>query len=322
MTDEVKKIQQITDNAVPEFPISRRGGYLEESVDDWLTTHYEELKKIIEYQNYCVEVAEKAQGELAEAQDRVAALEAGTESADSVDTSDLEARLADAERRAETAEARVAELENAPVAVAAAPVAAPVADTVEEEAIQASTLLQNASRLAREHVESARADAEKIRENAELKVVDLTQQIEHLEGIKFATRRTLTDFFQGELDKLAVNEALAGSELDEEVVSEDVDVDVEDPAVDLEGEDGDVDAKEDADVDADEDDSNPVVVEVVEVEVDGEIEEVAIAAVVVEDDEDEDITVVDPTEVSNEELLDELDEDDDDDVATTEKNRN
>ena len=176
MTDEVKKIQQITDNAVPEFPISRRGGYLEESVDDWLTTHYEELKKIIEYQNYCVEVAEKAQGELAEAQDRVAALEAGTESADSVDTSDLEARLADAERRVEVAEARVVELENAPVAVAA-PAAVPAADTVEEEAIQASTLLQNASRLAREHVESARADAEKIRENAELKVVDLTQQI-------------------------------------------------------------------------------------------------------------------------------------------------
>lgn len=319
MTDEVKKIQQITDNAVPEFPISRRGGYLEESVDDWLTTHYEELKKIIEYQNYCVEVAEKAQGELAEANERVAALEAGTESADSVDTSDIEARLADAERRAEAAEARVVELENAPVAVAA-PAAVPAADTVEEEAIQASTLLQNASRLAREHVESARADAEKIRENAELKVVDLTQQIEHLEGIKFATRRTLTDFFQGELDKLAANEALAGSELDEEVVSEDVAVDVEDPAVDLEGEDGDVEAEEDADVDADEDDSNPVVVEVVEVEVDGEVEEVAIAAVVVEDDED-DITVVDPTEVSNEELLDELDEDDDD-VATTEKNRN
>ncbi len=221
MTD-IKKIAQISDEAIPEFPTSRRSGYVEDSVDKWLTEHYEELRQIIEYQNYCVDVAEEAENKLADAEKRAA---------------DAEGKLADAHKRAETAEGRVAaaearvveaeaaaaeattlagqwedayhDLEAQPAQTVAAPVVTPVEDSIEREAAEVSTLLQNATRLAREHVEQAQVDAGKIRENAENEVHELRREIERLSGERYAAYHTLSSFYTNELQKLNGNPIFA-----------------------------------------------------------------------------------------------------------------
>lgn len=225
MTD-IKKIAQISDDAIPEFPTSRRSGYVEDSVDKWLTEHYEELHQIIEYQNYCVDVAEKAEQERDEAQAVAAA---------------AESKIADAVARAEAAEAQAAEAADIAsqweaaynerveqeASAPAAPAVAPVADTVEREAAEVSTLLQNATKLAREHIEQAKVDADKIRENAESELQDLRKEIERLAGERYAAFHTLSSFYTNELGKLVENPMFA--DLKETAAPETV----EEPAVDL-----------------------------------------------------------------------------------------
>lgn len=264
-SEQLQKISPITQDAVPEFPVSRRGGYLEDAVDQWLTTHYEEIGRIIEYQRYSVDVLEAAQARLAVAE----------EAANTAD-----ARVADAVARAVAAEERVAELEehiaNTPVAEEAAPV-----ETVEEtqdfaseeeaEAFYASRLLQNAARLANEHVDSAKADAEQIRSQAYQDVVDLHQQKEELNGEIFATRNTLIEFFENQLGALHANPIFAVEE--EEAVEE-----------------------------------TPEYEEDIEAEVAEEAPEYEEDVVVEEEISSGEENVVDPSQKSNEDFLDELDE--------------
>lgn len=211
MTD-IKKLAQISDDAIPEFPTSRRSGYVEDSVDKWLTEHYDELRQIIDYQNYCVEVAETAEAERDEAQGKLSAAESKA--------AEAEARATAAEARAEAAEAVAAEAadiasqwETAYNDLAqrepAAPVVAPVADTVEREAAEVSTLLQNATKLARDHIEQAKVDADKIREDAETELQELRREIERLGGERYAAFHTLSTFYTKELSKLAENPVFA-----------------------------------------------------------------------------------------------------------------
>jgi hypothetical protein len=225
MSEEVKKIVQVNDDAKPEFPISRRGGYLEEAVDKWLTAHYEELAQIIAYQNYTVDVLEAKEAELAD----VAPL-----------LEEAERRTVEAEERAAKAEQDLADARNnqtvaAPVQETPAPVAAatPVtrefSDEIEEEAYQASALLQRASRLAREHVEAAESDAVAIRENAENSLVSLREEIEQLKGIRFATYRALSNFYETELSKLREDDRFSG--IENENITADADVVVENVTV-------------------------------------------------------------------------------------------
>lgn len=204
MTD-IKKLAQISDDAIPEFPTSRRSGYVEDSVDKWLTEHYDELRQIIDYQNYCVEVAEKAEEERDEARGKLDAAESRAAAA--------EARVTAAEKAAADATDIASQWESAYNDLAqqepAAPVVAPVADTVEREAAEVSTLLQNATKLARDHIEQAKVDADKIREDAEAELQELRREIERLGGERYAAFHTLSTFYTKELSKLAENPVFA-----------------------------------------------------------------------------------------------------------------
>lgn len=230
MTDEfeVKKLSPLSEDTIPQFPTSRRSGYLEESVDNWLTQHYAEVQQMIDYQNYCVDVAETLKAQKADLETQLAAATA----APAVDP-ELEAEL----RRVidEQNEIigqlndRVVEAEARALTAEKALNTAPARPTVEEEAQESSSLLQNAARLARQHIEEAKLDAEKIRERAEQTVVDLRKDIERLDGLRFATFHTLESFFTKELHKLVSDPTFAGIVDSDDIVAGDYTEELENP---------------------------------------------------------------------------------------------
>jgi hypothetical protein len=206
--DKVQKINQVDQSSYPEFPVSRKGGYLEEAVDEWLEKHFQNVRDIITYQNYSVDQLEAVQTELERLQNskpEVVATEDNNEA--EVRANEAEARAVAAEERAVHAEQRAVAAEAALTeARTAAPVAASAEDDEDREVQQASQLLQRATQVAREHVEEAKQQADRIREEAELTITDLREDIERLEGTKFATKRTLEDFFTEELNKIREND--------------------------------------------------------------------------------------------------------------------
>ena len=184
---EIKKLDALDESVHPEFPTMARGGYVEDSVDAWVSKFLEEVKQIIQYQNYGVDVAEHLEQELNAAQKRVEELEAAV---DSSVADGLRDELA-------AAQARIHELENS-TATATFPTQAP-------ETVQASFLLQQATKLGEEYVDKAKSDAEQIRHDAEAQLVELRADIENLSALRFATFRSLEDFHAQELDKLRSN---------------------------------------------------------------------------------------------------------------------
>ena len=98
----------------------------------------------------------------------------------------------------------------------------------QSETVQASILLQHATQLGAQYIEQAKADGEQIRKDAEGKLVELRVEIEELEAQRFATYRSLDDFFSQELAKLRENSLFAddankdSAEAEEEVAAEDV----------------------------------------------------------------------------------------------------
>lgn len=198
MTDKIKKLESLTEDVQPEFPTLSRGGYVEDVVDDWLSNHLKEVNEIIKYQNYGVDVVEGLEGELSTANARIHELEndalvaqAGSQSSE--DVAALREELA-------AAKARIHELENAPVGEF---------PSAESETVQASILLQHATQLGAQYIEQAKADGEQIRKDAEGKLVELRGEIEELEAQRFATYRSLDDFFSQELAKLRDNSLFA-----------------------------------------------------------------------------------------------------------------
>lgn len=209
MTDKIKKLESLTQDVQPEFPTLSRGGYVEDTVDDWLSNHLKEVNEIIKYQNYGVEVVDSLEEELAAANARLADLESDTlvaqaGSADHEDVAALREELA-------AAHARIHELENAPLAEF---------PSVQSETMQASILLQHATQLGSQYIENAKADGEQIRKDAEAQVVELRGEIEDLEAQRFATFRSLDDFFSQELTKLRENNVFALAAVESEKVTE------------------------------------------------------------------------------------------------------
>ena len=208
MTDEfeVKKLSPLSEETIPQFPTSRRSGYLEDSVDAWLAQHYAEVQQMIEYQNYCVDVVEALKAQKAQLEEQLANVPVVDTSVEDELRGVIEEQnniIGDLNDRVVEAEARALSAEQAAAATPARP-------SVEEEAAESSSLLQNAARLARQHIEEAKLDAEKIRERAEQTVIDLRKDIEHLDGLRFATFHTLESFFTKELHKLVSDPTFAG----------------------------------------------------------------------------------------------------------------
>lgn len=217
MTDKIKKLESLTEDVQPEFPTLSRGGYVEDTVDDWLSNHLKEVNEIIKYQNYGVDVVDGLENDLTVANARIQELEndalvaqAGASSTE--DVAALREELA-------KAKARIHELENAPLGEF---------PSGQSETVQASILLQHATQLGAQYIEQAKADGEQIRKDAEGKLVELRVEIEELEAQRFATYRSLDDFFSQELAKLRENSLFAddankdSAEAEEEVAAEDV----------------------------------------------------------------------------------------------------
>lgn len=257
MTDKIKKLESLTEDVQPEFPTLSRGGYVEDTVDDWLSNHLKEVNEIIKYQNYGVDVVDGLENDLNVAHARIQELEndalvsqAGASSTE--DVAALREELA-------AAKARIHELENAPLGEF---------PSGQSETVQASILLQHATQLGAQYIEQAKADGEQIRKDAEGKLVELRVEIEELEAQRFATYRSLDDFFSQELAKLRENSLFAddankeSAEAEEEVAAE-----VVTPAVEAEEE-------------------VPVAVEEEAPELDEEEDEALETSDLVEDDED------------------------------------
>ena len=75
MTDKIKKLESLTEDVQPEFPTLSRGGYVEDTVDDWLSNHLKEVNEIIKYQNYGVDVVDGLENDLTVANARIQELE-------------------------------------------------------------------------------------------------------------------------------------------------------------------------------------------------------------------------------------------------------
>lgn len=212
MTDKIKKLEQLTEDVQPEFPALPRGGYVEDTVDDWLSNHLKEVNDIIKYQNYGVEVVESLEEELGQVTEQLAqaneqleqtaarlhqfendalVVEAGANSTDELAA--LRAELT-------KANARIHELENNPIGEF---------PSGESETVQASILLQHATTLGAQYIAQAKADGEQIRKDAEATLVELREEIENLEAQRFATFRSLDDFFSQELANLRANNVFA-----------------------------------------------------------------------------------------------------------------
>lgn len=262
MTDKIKKLESLTEDVQPEFPTLSRGGYVEDTVDDWLSNHLREVNEIIKYQNYGVDVVDGLETELESANARIKELEndaliSQAGSASTEDVTALKEELA-------AAKARIHELENAPVGEF---------PSGESETVQASILLQHATQLGAQYIEQAKADGEQIRKDAENQLVELRGEIEELEAQRFATYRSLDDFFSQELAKLRENslfsddadneaeeeEAPAEEEADVTVAApaeeEEAPADVEAPELDEDEED---EALETSDLEEDDEDSEGV----------------------------------------------------------------
>lgn len=208
MTDKIKKLESLTEDVQPEFPTLSRGGYVEDTVDDWLSNHLREVNEIIRYQNYGVDVVDGLETELESANARIKELEndALISQAGAASTEDIAAL----KEELAAAKARIHELENAPVGEF---------PSGESETVQASILLQHATQLGAQYIEQAKADGEQIRRDAENQLVELRGEIEELEAQRFATYRSLDDFFSQELAKLRENSLFADdadNETDEE----------------------------------------------------------------------------------------------------------
>lgn len=260
MTDKIKKLESLTEDVQPEFPTLSRGGYVEDTVDDWLSNHLKEVNEIIKYQNYGVEVVDGLEAELGEAQARIQALEsdalvaqAGASSTE--DVAALREELA-------AAKARIHELENAPLGEF---------PSGASETVQASILLQHATQLGAQYIEQAKADGEQIRKDAENQLVELRGEIEELEAQRFATYRSLDDFFSQELAKLRENSLFA----------DDADKDAEDAEEEVAAEEPVAPAVEDKKAK-----KTPAVEEEVAPELDEDEDEALETSDLVEDDED------------------------------------
>jgi hypothetical protein len=202
MTDKIKKLESLTEDVQPEFPTLSRGGYVEDTVDDWLSNHLREVNEIIKYQNYGVDVVDALEGELEVAHARIQELEnapAPTAVAAEV-SNDSSAEVAALQAALAQATARIKELENTPIGEF---------PTEETETVQASILLQHATKLGTQYIEKAKADGEQIRKDAEDTLVELRGEIEELEAHRFATFRSLEDFYAQELLKLRENAVFA-----------------------------------------------------------------------------------------------------------------
>lgn len=192
MTDKIKKLEALTDDVQPEFPTLNRGGYVEDTVDEWLTNHLKEVNEIINYQNYGVDVVDGLEAELAQAHARIAELEAHpvfVDPAFSTEEDTLREELA-------SAHARIAELENTSM------IAFPTADS---DIVKASILLQHATKLGADYIEKAKADGEQLRADAEARLVEVREEVQKLEAHRYATFLSLSGFFTQELAKLQEN---------------------------------------------------------------------------------------------------------------------
>lgn len=206
MTDKINKIQPLTEDVFPAFPTAN-GGYVEEVVDTWMNQHFTEVNQIIEYQNYGVDIVDALESELEEA--RAALAQAHAEGSahmiDEVTNSDeldnlrselatAKAELGAVKTELDEARARIAELEETPARM-----------TLEEEKDRASILLQHATQLGANFVEQAKVDAENIRRDAEVQLVETRKEIEELNAQRFATLNSLMDFYSHELSKLSTH---------------------------------------------------------------------------------------------------------------------
>ena len=254
MTDKIKKLELLTDDVHPEFP-SNRGGYVEDTVDEWLSNHLKEVNEIIKYQNYGVDVVDALEADLNTARERIAELESEVAAIPEPVVVTVKDEAAEAEVSAlrsalAEANARIEELESATPAPAVTEL-----PTYESETVQASILLQHATELGQKYIEQAKADGEQIRRDAEDKLVELRGDIEDLEAQRFATRRSLEEFFSQELVKLRENPLFAHEAAKEEESEEEaVEADEETPVVE-----NDADAAdEDAVVVSDEDEEDEI----------------------------------------------------------------
>lgn len=260
MTDKIKKLESLTEDVQPEFPTLSRGGYVEDTVDDWLSNHLREVNEIIRYQNYGVDVVDGLETELESANARIKELEndALISQAGAASTEDIAAL----KEELAAAKARIHELENAPVGEF---------PSGESETVQASILLQHATQLGAQYIEQAKADGEQIRRDAENQLVELRGEIEELEAQRFATYRSLDDFFSQELAKLREN-SLFADDADNETDEEEAPTDEEADAT--------------VDAPAEEEEEAPAEVEAPELDEDEEDEALETSDLEEEDDED------------------------------------
>jgi len=232
MTD-FQKIDQLGPETMPKFTTSRKGGYTEDIVDEWLNNFITDVGKVIDYQNKTVDALVVMENERDEALANVHRLEEELKTASTpvVDENALEAlRQEQAVRESEIVaayEARIVELNTAyeanleevranSNAVVDAPVEATVAPVAHEhfdEVTQATSLLAAAERTAQDYIAAAKVEADNVVADAKSKIGSLQTEIRDLEALRFATHGSLTNFFSEQLDALR-NHGLFESFLD------------------------------------------------------------------------------------------------------------
>lgn len=216
MTEKIKKLEQLTEDVHPEFPTLPSGGYVEDVVDQWLSKHLGEVNQIIQYQNYGVDLVDAAERELEglkarnldappadftqsvsdnkeleAVRDELARVQAELKDANHRvgEAEYLRAELAEVENKLAHANARNEELQAKPAA----------SYEVHSETMQASILLQHATELGAQFVEKAKEDGEQIRRDAVSELGELRAEIEEMDARRFATFRSLEEFFRNEL---------------------------------------------------------------------------------------------------------------------------
>lgn len=242
MTD-FKKLEQVSPESYPKFTFSRKGGYVEDQVDQTVQNIFNDVNKVISYQNDTVEELISVENELvtvkgsvegltnrlAEKVQENEALKAQVAEVDQVVDavrSDYEERLAALQRELEAANIQLAQhsadLTEAREAVVTVVESAPVSPSAPEysfegEAAAATSLLIAAEKTAKAYIAEAREKAEALVADAEGNIDDLRNEVVLLTSSRDAALETLREFHLDQLEKIS---SLSGQVHPEDIVVE------------------------------------------------------------------------------------------------------
>jgi uncharacterized protein YeeX (DUF496 family) len=242
MTD-FKKLEQVSPESYPKFTFSRKGGYVEDQVDQTVQNIFNDVNKVISYQNDTVEELLRVENDLVDVRGSVEGLtnrlaekvkenetlKTQVAEVDAVvDTvrSDYEDRIAALQRELEAAKVQLAQhsadLSEAREAVVTVVESAPVSPSApeysfEDEAAAATSLLIAAEKTAKAYIAEAREKAEALVADAETNIDDLRNEVVLLTSSRDAALETLREFHLEQLEKIS---SLSGQVRPEDVVVE------------------------------------------------------------------------------------------------------